>query len=88
MSGLAKAFFYAGSKTLLVSHWAVPSEAANQLTTGMFAASDADASIGPAEALGRSMWKLIQDEDPMYAHPMFWAPFMVVGEGNSGFSVH
>ena len=66
---------------LLVSHWAVPSEAAKRLTTGMFAASDADAMIGPAEALRRSMSGLIADEDPRYVHPMFWAPFMVVGEG-------
>ena len=42
---------------------------------------NADATIGPAEALRRSMSELITDEDPMYAHPMFWAPFMVVGEG-------
>ena len=66
---------------MLVSHWAVPSEAAKRLTTGMFAALDADAVIGPAEALRRSMSKLIADESPMYAHPMFWTPFMVVGEG-------
>ena len=66
---------------MLVSHWAVPSEAAKRLTTGMFAASDVDAMIGPSEALRRSMRKLIHDEETMYAHPMFWAPFMVVGEG-------
>ena len=58
-----------------------PSEAAQRLTTGMFAASDADATIGAAEALRRSMLELIQDDETMYAHPMFWAPFMVVGEG-------
>ena len=47
----------------------------------MFAASDADAMIGPAEGLRRFMSELIADESPMYAHPMFWTPFMVVGEG-------
>ena len=66
---------------MLVSHWAVPSEAAKRLTTGMFAASDSDAMIGPAEALRRFMSELIADESPMYAHSMFWTPFMVVGEG-------
>ena len=81
LSGLAKVFFYAGSKTLLVSHWAVPSEAAKRITTGMFAASDADQTIGSAEALRRSMSNLIDDDETTYAHPMFWALFMVVGEG-------
>ena len=36
LSGLAKAFFYAGSRALLVSHWAVDSRAAVRLTTGTF----------------------------------------------------
>ena len=47
----------------------------------MFAALDADETIGSSEALQRSMLELIADDETMYAHPMFWAPFMVVGEG-------
>jgi len=50
LSGLAKAFFYAGSQTLLVSHWEVPSEGAKRLTAGMFAAQDKDPSIGASDA--------------------------------------
>ena len=56
--------------------------------TGIFAVFDAEITIGPAEALQRSMLDLMQDNETMYARPMFWAPFMVVGEGNSEFSVH
>ena len=37
LSGLARAFFYAGARTLLVSHWEVNSEAAVKLTTRAFA---------------------------------------------------
>ncbi len=33
-SGLARAFFYAGTRALLVSHWPVSSEAAVAITTG------------------------------------------------------
>jgi CHAT domain-containing protein len=36
LSGLARAFFYAGARALLVSHWAVDSEAAARLTTSTF----------------------------------------------------
>ena len=38
--------------------------------------------IGRAEALRRSMLAMMQtDGKDYFAHPMFWAPFVVVGEG-------
>lgn len=84
LSGLAKAFFYAGSKTLLVSHWSALVEASKRLTTGMFDALENDDSLGPSKALKHSISRLINDEDAFWmAHPMFWAPFVVVGEGAS-----
>src|SRR4030095_1785927 len=55
LSGLARAFFYAGARPLLVSHWAVNSEATVQLITGAFDELKADPKIGRAEALRRSM---------------------------------
>lgn len=36
LSGLARAFFYAGARSLLVSHWSVPSQAAVKLVTRAF----------------------------------------------------
>ena len=82
LSGLAKAFFYAGARALLVSHWSVVSDAAVRLTTTMFDEVRDDPDIGRAEALRRARLALMVDEDkPYYAHPMFWAPFVVVGEG-------
>ena len=81
LSGLAKAFFYAGSRALLVSHWPVFSDPAVKLTTRMFEET-ANNPGGGGEALRRSMLALMEDgESPHYAHPMFWAPFIVVGEG-------
>jgi CHAT domain-containing protein len=82
LSGLARAFFYAGSRSLLVSHWAVASDAAVKLTTGIFAAAARDPGIGRAEAHRRAMLALMADRaQPYNAHPMIWAPFVVVGEG-------
>jgi CHAT domain-containing protein len=82
LSGLAKAFFYAGARALLVSHWSVESRSAVQLTTGTFQALAAEPGIGRAEALRRSMLALLADQaNPYYAHPMFWGPFTLVGEG-------
>jgi CHAT domain-containing protein/Flp pilus assembly protein TadD len=80
-SGLAKAFFYAGSRALLVSHWPVASEAAIRLTTGTIGQM-ASAHVGPAEGLRRAMRALRDDRgDELFAYPGIWAPFVVVGEG-------
>ena len=84
LSGLAKAFFYAGTRALLVSHWAVGSDAAVAITTGMLGEMTAAPEIGRAEALRRSMLAMMETEGNEYfAHPMFWAPFVVVGEGGN-----
>jgi CHAT domain-containing protein len=41
-----------------------------------------DPEIGRAEALRRSMLAMMETEGKdHFAHPMFWAPFVVVGEG-------
>jgi len=79
LSGLARAFFYAGARALLVSHWAVYSRAATELTTKTFAAMASTPNLGRAEALRRSMLALIQDGKP----PSYWAPFVLVGEGGA-----
>jgi len=79
LSGLAKAFFYAGSQSLLVSHWAVPSEAAKRLTTEMFTNLKNDPGMGRSEALRRSMMSLAANKP--FSHPIHWAPFSLVGEG-------
>jgi CHAT domain-containing protein/Tfp pilus assembly protein PilF len=82
LSGLAKAFFYAGSRSLLVSHWPVDTEAATRLTTEMMRQLADDDPPGRSEALRRSMLALMKDNDnPHFAHPLYWAPFVVVGEG-------
>jgi CHAT domain-containing protein/tetratricopeptide (TPR) repeat protein len=83
LSGLARAFFYAGARSLLVSHWPVDSEAAVKLTTGAFAELAKSPQIGRAEALRRSMRALIADHSSLHnADPSNWAPFVLVGEGS------
>jgi len=82
LSGLAKAFFYAGSRSLLVSHWPVASEATVALTTTMLREYEARPGNGKAAAHRQAMLQLLNSPGhPEYAHPLFWAPFVVVGDG-------
>jgi CHAT domain-containing protein len=51
LSGLARAFFYAGARALLVSHWPVESDPAVKLTTTTFDALAKNPKLTTAEAL-------------------------------------
>jgi CHAT domain-containing protein len=77
LSGLARAFIFAGSRGLLVSHWPVESRAAAATTTSMLQALSRQPGISRDEALRRAMLELIDSRK--YSHPMFWAPFVYVG---------
>jgi CHAT domain-containing protein/Tfp pilus assembly protein PilF len=82
LSGLARAFFYAGARALLVTHWAVESAAATRLTTVAFRKLAADRSLGRAEAIRQSMLDMLRDaRDVHNSDPAVWGPFSIVGEG-------
>jgi CHAT domain-containing protein len=84
LSGLARAFFYAGARSLLVTHWAVDSAAATRLTTSTFDLLRADPALGRAEALRRAMLAYLDDAAlPRNAYPAIWGPFALIGEGES-----
>ena len=93
VSGLGRAFFYAGTRALLVSNWPVETTSARVLTTNIFGRQAKDASLSRAQALRQSLLGLIDGpgfKDGQgnivfsYAHPIFWAPFSLVGDGGGG----
>jgi len=85
LSGLARAFFYAGARSLLVSHWKVPSNATVKLMTDTFAELKADTNIGRAEALRRAEIAMLDPSNlPEFSHPTAWAAFVLAGEGDAG----
>lgn len=79
LSGLARGFFYAGAKSLLVTHWSVESESAMMLTTETFKVYGAENQVTRAQSLQRGMLKVMQDA--RFGHPAYWAPYALVGEG-------
>lgn len=82
LSGLARAFIYAGAQSILVSHWPVDDLAARRLTTAMLDGIYNKSVGGRAQSLRLAMLKLLNDESKVeFAHPSIWAPFIVVGEG-------
>lgn len=78
LSGLARAFFYAGAKTLLVSHWAVDSTATVVFISRAFGIMGQHHDVAPVEALRQSTLAMIRD--PLLAHPAKWAPFVLIGD--------
>jgi len=79
LSGLAEAFFFAGARSLVVSHWQVPSAATAQLMTAMFGVLGPELKGGAGPALRAAQGRLIAQQKT--AHPFFWAAFVVVGDG-------
>ncbi|MBK9349221.1 MAG: CHAT domain-containing protein [Sulfuritalea sp.] len=83
VSGLGRGFFYAGTRALLVTHWPVESISARILVTGVFDRQAKDVTLSRAEALRQSMLALMGQNSGSfaYAHPLFWAPYALVGDG-------
>ncbi len=84
LSGLARAFLFAGARSIMVSHWPVRDDAAARLTTVALDRLASGQARGRSQALRQSMLALMDDtRDPSLAHPSAWAPFVLVGEGGT-----
>jgi CHAT domain-containing protein/Tfp pilus assembly protein PilF len=84
LSGLVRAFFFAGAKSLLVSHWSVDDSATQSLMAEVFRHYAKEKNLSRAEALREGMLAVMADKRPeksYYAHPFAWGPFFLVGEG-------
>jgi len=93
VSGLGRAFFYAGARALLVSNWPVETTSARILTTDLFRRQQQSPRQNRAQALQETMNWLIDHGTFVdaasgktvfsYAHPIFWAPFTLIGDGGA-----
>jgi CHAT domain-containing protein len=92
VTGLGLAFIYAGARAVLVSNWPVETTSARLLTTDTFKALARGQGTTRAAALRAAMLSLIDGPGYVdasgktlfsYAHPIFWGPFTLVGDGGS-----
>jgi CHAT domain-containing protein len=87
LSSLARAFFYAGARNLLASHWPVDDEVGARITVRTIELERA--GTPRAEAFQRAMREIRMDasrDSPQgsWAHPFYWAPFVLIGDGGGG----
>lgn len=81
LSGLARSFFHAGARGLVVSHWQVDSQATRTLMATTFRLLAVGGTSGTAEALQQTQRRMIAN--PRQAHPFFWGAFTLVGDGRA-----
>jgi CHAT domain-containing protein len=89
LSALARAFFFAGARSMLVTHWSIDDKTSALLVADTLERLVANQDGGLASALRASQLEMIEGAGkgwPAYvAHPYYWAPFALIGEGGVGY---
>ena len=82
MSGLVRGFFFAGTRSVLATQWAVESEASRQLVARVFADVAKDPKAGRAGGLRQAQMAMIDGTlgGGRYEHPFYWAPYALFGD--------
>lgn len=79
-SGIAKAFFYAGARSVLATHWDVSSDATSTFMQSVFHHINNGVDRSEAIRLAQLSFRDAPPSDKLFfAHPAFWAPFAYVG---------
>lgn len=84
LSGLARSFFYAGARGLLITHWAVDDGAASLIVADSIRRQGLEGGTSASALRGAQM--LLLDEagrrlPANFAHPYYWAAFALIGDG-------
>jgi CHAT domain-containing protein len=77
MVGLARAFFFAGTDSVVATLWNVDDAATTDFMASFY--DGLRRGLPKAEALRRARVEL--RSDPRYRHPYFWAPYVLLGRG-------
>lgn len=89
LSGLARAFFFAGARSMLVTHWSINDQTSAFLVADTLQRLVSGHDGGLAGALQEAQLGIIdragKDLPANLSHPFFWAPFALIGEGRAQF---
>lgn len=81
ISGLGRGFFYAGARSVLLTHWAVESTSAQALVTAVFQHYAGPKTPPRAESLRQAQLDMLAGKfGPQFRHPFFWSPYALVGD--------
>lgn len=80
LSGLAQSFLRVGAKNVLATHWLVETTVSAQFTQAMVGSWQRGGSL--AEARQAALRRVMALGDGEYAHPGYWAPFVLIGVGD------
>jgi CHAT domain-containing protein len=89
LSGLARSFFFAKARSLLVTHWEVNDQVAALIVVMTINNMKEKPELGVTGALRQAQLSLLDQASTgklpaAIAHPFFWAPFAVIGDGGEG----
>jgi CHAT domain-containing protein len=82
LSGLARSFFFAGARSLLVTHWDANDASTTYLTALFLQKFQANPDAGPAAALAAAQRQMLDEavgDDAIQAHPYYWAVEALIG---------
>lgn len=82
IEGLNRAFFFAGTSSVLMSLWQVNDQATSQLMERFYSHLKSSKSI--TGSIRKTKLELIQDKT--LSHPYYWAGFIVIGNADSNIS--
>ena len=75
MLGLVRAFLYAGASSVAVSLWNVNDAATARLMKDFY--QGLSRGLGGDEALRRAKLGLLRQDNALWRHPHYWAPFVL-----------
>ena len=76
--GLTRAFFYAGTPSVVVSLWKVADESTAELMIPFY--KRLRDRVGKAEALRQAQLEMIRKG--RFSHPYYWAPVVLIGRSD------
>jgi CHAT domain-containing protein len=82
LTGLARAFFFAGARDLMATNWPVDSNATVALMNSVFDRMKTTPQENMPQVLQAAQLAMLSHpSEPDYAHPIFWGSFISVGDG-------